>query len=355
MRLTIENVGGVPVETDPWTLSLGPGLGTIPTEAEENASVTRSLGLLKGEGGLQGKVDVFEEPGDRPADFRWLGVDNRYFLAAVLPTANDFAKATALADHQVALTAKSATLAPGASRSWEVPFYVGAKGHTWLSRYKVGLERSIDFGFFAQLGRFVLKVLDYLHNVTGNWGWSIIILTLMLQVVLFPLTYKSLKATSAMKRLQPEIARLQQRYAKEPGKLNAETMELYKKHGANPLGGCLPMLVQMPVFIALYNALRNAWELHGSSWILWIHDLSAKDPYYVLPLVMGGLMFAQNKLNPAAGVDPAQQKMMTFMPVIFTVMFLNFPSGLVLYWLTNSLVSTLQQLALRDHFAAKTS
>ena len=165
---------------------------------------------------------------------------------------------------------------------------------------------------------------------------------------MFPLTFKSLKATAAMKKLQPEITRLQQRYSKEPAKLNAEMMELYKKHGANPLGGCLPMLIQMPVFIALFNALRNAWELHGAAWIFWIKDLSAKDPYYVLPLLMGGLMFAQNRMSPAVGVDPAQQKMMTFMPVIFTVMFLNFPSGLVLYWMTNSLVSTLQQIVLRD-------
>jgi YidC/Oxa1 family membrane protein insertase len=165
---------------------------------------------------------------------------------------------------------------------------------------------------------------------------------------MFPLTFQSLKAMAAMKKLQPEIAKLQQRYAKDPQRLNAEMMGLYKKHGANPLGGCLPMIVQMPVFVALYNALRNAWELHGASWIFWIHDLSAKDPYYVLPILMGALMFGQNKLNPAMGGDPAQQQMMTFMPIVFTLMFMNFPSGLVLYWMTNSLVSAVSQLALRN-------
>ena len=351
VRLTIKNTGGQPVQTPAWTISVGPALGTIPTEEKENAKVMRSLGLSKEEGGLHGKVEVFKQAGEQSADYRWLGVDNRYFLAALLPNPGDFAKATSYDTHAVELTAKPETLAAGQSKTWEVPFYLGAKGNTWLSRYKAGLERSIDFGFFAQLGRFVLKVLDKIHSVTGNWGWSIILLTMMIQLAMFPLTYKSLKATSAMRRLQPEIAKLQQRHAKEPTRLNTEMMELYKKHGANPLGGCLPMLVQMPVFVALYNALRNAWELHGASWIFWIHDLSAKDPYYVLPLVMGALMFAQNKLNPAAGVDPAQQQMMTFMPIIFTVMFMNFPSGLVLYWLTNSLVSTLQQLALRKRLA----
>ena len=152
-----------------------------------------------------------------------------------------------------------------------------------------------------------------------------------------------------MKKLQPEVAKLQKKYADDSQKLSAATMELYKTKGANPLGGCLPMVLQMPIFIALFNALRNSWELHGAVWIFWIKDLSAKDPYYVLPIVMGGLMFLQSKMNPPAG-GPAQQKIMMFMPLIFTFMFMNFPSGLVLYWLTNSLVSTaVVQVALKDH------
>ena len=355
LRLTIENPAGRAQDSGAWTLSVGPGLGTIPTEEKDNAKMTRSLGLVKGEAGLNGKVDVFKTPGEHPADYRWVGVDNRYFLAALLPTPADFEKTTALDNHLVALTAKSSELPPKGSRTWEVPFYIGAKGQTWLSRYQLGLERSIDFGFFAQLGRIVLKVLDKIHSATGNWGWSIIILTIMIQTLMFPATYQSLKATTKMKLLQPEIAKLQQRYSKDPTRLNTEMMELYKKHGANPLGGCLPMLVQMPIFYALYTALRNAWELHGASWIFWIHDLSAKDPFYVLPLLMGGLMFAQNRMNPAVGGDPAQQQMMTFMPVIFTVMFLNFPAGLVLYWMTNSLVSAVAQLVLRDHLSLKPS
>ena len=180
-------------------------------------------------------------------------------------------------------------------------------------------------------------------------------LTVVLQFVLFPLTYKQMKSMAVMKRIQPEISKLQQKYAKDQRRMQTEMMELYKKHGANPLGGCLPMLVQLPVFVALFNMLRNAWELHGAPWMFWVKDLSAHDPYYVLPLVMGGIMFFQNKLNPPASTDPAQAKVFTYMPLIFTFMFLNFPSGLVLYWLTNSVLSVAQQLALKERFNAQIS
>ncbi|MBI5629559.1 MAG: membrane protein insertase YidC [Elusimicrobia bacterium] len=348
LRLTLLNQTRKPQQTQAWSLSLGPGLGTIASESAENHKVWRALALKDPGAGLKGKIEVLK-PGNYQGPYRWVGIDNRYFLAAVIPDFKDFELVESRWPPQIILTAKSMALEPGQSRSWELPFYVGAKGHTWLSRYGAGLERSIDFGFFAQLGRMVLQILNFLHSKIGNWGWSIILLTALLQLALFPLTYKSLKAMSAMKRLQPDISRIQQKYGKDPQRLNAEMLELYKKHGANPLGGCLPMLLQMPVFIALYNALRNAWELHGAPWIFWIKDLSAKDPYYILPLVMGGLMFAQNKLNPPS-TDPSQAAMMTWMPVIFTFMFLRFPSGLVLYWMTNSLLSATQQLLLKKRF-----
>jgi YidC/Oxa1 family membrane protein insertase len=348
LRVTITNPSSKEIVSGPWTLSMGPGLGTIETEQKENVKVWRAIGLTAPEGGLEGKVDAFK-PGDHVGNYRWLGVDNRYFLAAVLPASGDFDRVESALPPLVTLTAKSSAIPAQGSRSWEIPYYIGAKGHNWLSHYNVGLERAINFGFFAWLGRHVLQVLNRLHTVTGNWGWSIIILTVLIQIALFPFTFQSLKSMAKMRRLQPEIARLQQRYAKDQAKLSAETMELYKKNGANPLGGCLPMVVQMPVFYALYNALRSAWELHGAVWIFWIKDLSAKDPYYVLPLVMGGIMFVQNKLNAQQTADPAQAQMMTFMPVIFTFMFLKFPAGLVLYWLTNSLASTTQQLVLRKY------
>lgn len=348
LRITLTNTTDQPLATGAWTLTIGPGLGTTETEQKENKKVWRAIGLTPAKKGSRGKIEEFD-PGRQKGVYRWVAVDNRYFLAAALIKEPDFPSLVVSDPPLLVLTAVNRSLAPGASSTWEIPYYLGAKGQTWLTRYGAGLERSIDFGFFAQLGRFVLRVLSFLNTKTHNWGWAIIILTFLMQIVLFPLSYKSLKATAAMKRLQPQIAKLQQRYSKDPQRLQKEMMDLYKKSGANPLGGCLPMLLQMPIFIALFNTLRNAWELHGSGWIFWITDLSTKDPYYVLPLVMGGLMFFQNKLNPAA-TDPTQAKMMTWMPVIFTFMFLNFPSGLVLYWLTNSIISTIQQIALRKHF-----
>jgi len=349
--VTAANPSHRPVALAPWTLTVGPGLGTVETEKKDNPKLTRVIGLTIEAGGLNGKIDTMK-PGAHPGPYRWVAVDNRYFLAALLPSFEHFEPATA-ATAELTLTAKSVTLAPGGSFTWEIPYYLGSKGYNWLARYGFGLERSVDlgWGFIAPIGRAMLASLVWLHGLIGNWGWAIIALTLILQAILAPLTYKSLKAAAMMRKVQPEIQRLQARHKDDPTRLNQEMMALYKKGGANPLGGCLPMLAQMPIFYGLYDALRSSWELHGAGWIWWIKDLSTKDPYYALPIIMGGLMFVQSKLNPPAG-DPTQQQMMMFMPLIFTFMFLKFPAGLVLYWLTNSLVSTLIQLAMRDRLNA---
>ncbi len=350
VRVVAVNTTRRAIDAGAWTLSVGPGLGTIASEQKDNAKVQRALALTPEAGGLKGHVDALK-PGEHPGPYRWIGIDNRYFLAALMPSEQLFAQARTETPAKLILTAKPVTISPSGSFTWEVPFYLGAKGHTWLSRYGTGLERSIDFGFFATFGRWMLTSLMWLNDRIGNWGWSIVILTLILQILLFPLTWKSLRAAGAMKKLQPEIVKIQQKYKDDAQKISAETMALYKTKGANPLGGCLPMVLQMPIFIALFNALRNSWELHGAIWMFWIRDLSAKDPYYALPIIMGALMFVQSKMNPPAG-DPAQQKIMMFMPVMMTFMFMNFPSGLVLYWLTNSLVSTVLQVSLKSQLEA---
>ena len=347
VQITLTNSSNQMIQTGAWSLSVGPGLGTVATEQKENHKVWRAFGLRYGGHGLNGKLDAFK-PGNHQGPFQWVGIDNRYFLTALLPKNGEFS-ISSLMPPEILLTAPNLILNPKASHVWTIPFYIGPKGYTRLSRYHLGLERSISFGFFAQIGHLILEILEKIYLVTGNWGWSIILLTIGLQILVFPLTLKSLKAQVAIRKLQPEITKIQKKYASEPAKMNAEMMDLYKKNGANPLGGCLPMLIQAPVFIALYTTLRNAWELHASGWIFWIKDLSAKDPYYILPLVMGALMFAQNKLNPPPG-DPAQAQIMTWMPVIFTIMFLNFPAGLVLYWLTNSLVNAVIQLGLKKYY-----
>jgi len=214
-------------------------------------------------------------------------------------------------------------LKAGEKRVWSAQFYLGPKDYDHLIKLGGGLDRAVDFGFFAPLAKLANSALVYFHKLTGNYGMAIIILSVIIQLLLTPLSFKSYKAMAVMKKIQPEMQSIQ------------KVMDLYKRHGTNPLGGCLPMLLQIPVFFALFTALRNSWSLHGAPFVFWIKDLSAKDPFYVLPLVMGGIMFLQQHMNPQTS-DPAQAAMMKWMPVIFTFMFLTFPSGLVLYWLINS-------------------
>lgn len=358
LRVTLRNPSGRAIQAPAWELALGPGLGTVASEKRENAKLQRAIALLPPPEGRSRDALQKLKPGEYRGPWRWLAVDNRYFLLAVIASPEDFElfrveeRVSAQGPLPVLrLAAKPRAVAPGGSLTVEVPFYLGPKAYTILEKTGLGLERSVDFGWFDSLGRLALKLLQRLHRLTGNYGWSIILLTVMLQLVLCPLTFKSLKAAAVMKRLQPEIARVQQKYKDDPKRLNAELMALYKSKGANPLGGCLPMLAQMPVFVALFNALRNAWELHGAPWMLWVRDLSSQDPLFILPVLMGGVMFLQNRLNPAVSSDPAQAKIMNWMPVVFTFMFLKFPSGLVLYWLTNSLLSFSQQMLLRRRFA----
>jgi YidC/Oxa1 family membrane protein insertase len=237
---------------------------------------------------------------------------------------------------------QSLSLAPGETRSFEFQLYGGSKGYTQLKKLGLNLEHAVDFGYFGFLGKWALKAMDTLHRITGNYGWAIVILTCFLQVLLLPLSIKSYTSMAAMKKLQPKIQELQKRYKGKPKELNQETMNLYKSSGTNPFGGCLPMILQIPVFWAFFTMLRNSFELRGAPWIFWIHDLSQKDPYYVLPILMGlGMLIQQKMSGQSGGVggDPMQAKIMMFLPVIFTLMFLKFPSGLVLYWFTNSLLS----------------
>lgn len=352
LRVEFKNPERKPLDVPAWELNLGPGLDTVPSERADNLSTMRAIGLFPPpQGKKQPRLEVIEE-GAKPREWKWLAIDNRYFMLAAFPDRRDFSayRRVTGADKTpgIKLTAAPEKLAPGAVSGHDIPFYVGPKDYPVFQEMKQGLEKAVDFGWFDTIGRGMLWVLRYLKNLTGNHGWAIILLTVALQVVLFPLTLKSIKSASSMRKLQPEVARLQQKYAKDPTRLNQEMMALYRAKGANPMGGCFPMLLQLPIFVALFNALRNAWELHGSPWIGWIRDLSAQDPYYVLPIIMGAVMFVQNKVMMVPSADPMQAKMMQFMPLIFVFMFLKFPSGLVLYWLTSSLINAAVQFALYE-------
>jgi YidC/Oxa1 family membrane protein insertase len=341
LSFRFQNPTSHPIELAKWEWGWGPGLGTATTERKENARLIRAITLGKL------KVHVIKEA-DQPEFGRWAAIDNRYYLVAFIPKqphAIELAVTGAKDQTRIRLI-ESTTVPAKGETTLDYELYVGPKGFTQLKKYRQGLEESVDFGTFSSLGRLILNALDYLKAVTGNYGLAIILLTIGIQIVMAPLTIKSFKATLAMKKLQPKIAEIQARFKSDPKRLNVEMMNVYKSTGTNPFGGCLPMLLQLPIFWALFTTLRNAYELRGAPFVGWIRDLSTPDvlfhaagfPVHVLPLVMGGAMYFQQKMSGAAS-DPTQKQMMTMMPIMFTFMFYGFPSGLVLYWLTNNLMT----------------
>lgn len=289
-----------------------------------------------------------------PGHIRWGGYADTYFLAAILPPENDVNHLFVSALNGTAITKMTV---PWKQEPVSYEIYVGPKDFTALNAVHPALDRAIDFGWFHFIARPLVQLLRFSHSFTGNYGIDIIILTFLVKLVFFPLTNKSFRSMAQMREVQPLMERLREQYKDDREKLNKEMMELYRRHKINPLGGCLPMLVQMPVFIGLYQALSSAIELRQAPFFGWIQDLSMPDRLGsldlwfieppgvpVLTLLMGGTMLVQQALTPAMG-DPVQQKMMMLMPVIFTVMFVNFPSGLVLYWLVNNVLSITQQYA----------
>jgi len=221
--------------------------------------------------------------------------------------------------------------------------YIGPKEWEKFESLDPRLTDAIEFGWFTFLAKPFFKVMLVIYNFVGNWGWAIVLFTLLVKIVLFPLSYKGMMSMQKLKDLAPRMKDIKEKYGDDPVKMNQQMMELYKKHGANPMGGCLPMLLQIPVFFALYRVLLNADELQGADWILWITDLSKQDPYFVLPILMGATMFLQQKITPTSITDPMQEKIFKWFPVLMTFFFLTFPAGLVLYWLTNNILSIAQQ------------
>lgn len=228
--------------------------------------------------------------------------------------------------------------------------YIGQKRYETLYNINPVLTNAIEYGWFTFASKPLFQLLSWLHGIFGNWGWSIIALTLLIRAVLYPLTYKGMVSMQKMKNIAPQVKAVQAKYKGDPQRMNAAVMDLYKKHGANPLGGCLPMLLQIPVFFAIYRVLLNAVELQGAPWLFWIQDLSRMDATYILPILMGASMYYQQKLTPSNFTDPMQEKVFKFLPIIFTFFFLTFPSGLVLYWFVNNLFSIAQQFVVNQQF-----
>lgn len=229
--------------------------------------------------------------------------------------------------------------------------YIGPKYYNTLAAIDSRLTDIIEYGFMTFMAKPLFILLQTFFSWTGNWGWSIVLMTILIRLVLFPLTYKGMVSMNKLKALSPKIKELQAKHKGDKQKLNTQMMELYKKHGANPMGGCLPILLQIPVFFAIYRVLQNAIELKASPWIFWVEDLSIMDPYFILPVAMGVTMFLHQRITPTNFTDPMQEKIMKFLPVIFTFFFMTFPAGLTLYWFINNLFSMGQQYYVNSLFA----
>jgi YidC/Oxa1 family membrane protein insertase len=279
-------------------------------------------------------------------DAVWTSIQSKYFMSVAVPVDKAVEQVVISRDGDtVQNVLKSAyfTLQPGDAGQFDYFLFFGPKDLDILKAEGHQLDRTIDFGFFEILSKPLLHVLTFFYGYLKNYGLAIILLTIIIKILFWPLTHKSYASMKAMQKLQPEMQKVRERFKSDKERLNKELMELYKKHRVNPLGGCLPMLVQIPVFFALYKVLMDSIALRHAPFALWLTDLSAKDPYYITPVLMGISMFVQQKLTPVSG-DPMQARIMTFLPVVFTFMFLNFPSGLVIYWLVNNLLTIVQQV-----------
>ncbi len=285
----------------------------------------------------------------------WAGLASNYFLTAVAPVTGDGNSPTLKARIQsdvwrVAIEESDVFLKANEANVRETFWWFGPKDRELLMNAPQELHVAVDLGFFDMLARPMLWILSFINTYALNWGISIIILTILIKIAFWPLTKASLNSMEKMKVIQPMMRELQEKYKDNKEEMSKQTMQLYKTYGVNPLGGCLPILVQIPVFFALYQVLLQSLDLRHSTFIsylpftdiVWLADLSAKDPYYITPILMGASMLIQQLISPAM-LDPTQKKMMMLMPVVFTFMFLNFPSGLVLYWLVNNVFSIVQQ------------
>ncbi len=290
--------------------------------------------------------DMASDNLSRKSQEGWIAMIQHYFLAAWIPATgqeNNF-YTKALSDHHFVIGAYAPplTVNPGESKSAQAQLFAGPKLQRVLETTAPGLDLTVDYGALTLIAKPIFWLLEQFHKIFSNWGWAIIFVTITLKALFFRLSASSYRSMANMRKLQPKLAELKEKYAGDKQKLNHAMMEMYRKEKVNPLGGCLPILVQIPVFISLYWVLIEAVEMRQAPFIGWLTDLSAKDPYFILPVIMGVSMFIQQKLSPPPS-DPLQAKIMQFFPIMFTGFFAFFPSGLVLYWVVNNLLSILQQ------------
>jgi YidC/Oxa1 family membrane protein insertase len=299
--------------------------------------------------------DIDKNKTDYPKDSSdgWVAMVQHYFVSAWLPATNvkreTFTKKVTDKLYSAGLIVPVGAIAAGASAALNMPLYMGPQEQENLKALAPGLDLVVDYGWLHILAYPMFVVLSWIHNIVGNWGWTIIIFTILIKLVFFPLNQKAGKSMAHMKQMAPKIEAMKARFGDDKLKMNQAMMEMYKTEKINPLGGCLPILIQMPFFISLYWVLLSAVELRNAPWMGWITDLSTPDPFYVLPIIMGASMFIQTKLQPAPP-DPVQAKVMTIMPLVFSAMFFFFPSGLVLYWTMQNILTIGQQWYINKTF-----
>ena len=289
--------------------------------------------------------DILENDQPINAQESWISMIEHYFFSAWLPTTSS--TKTIYTNHDqgiytIGSTSNYNLINPGDSYTFDSLMFVGPKLQSEISDLAEGLDLTVDYGILTFLSAPLFWILEIIHSVFGNWGMAIIILTILIKAVFFKLSETSYRSMAQMKKLNPRMQALKERYSEDKKKFSEALMRMYKEEKVNPLGGCLPILIQIPVFIALYWVLVESVEMRHAPFVGWIHDLASADPYFILPIAMGISMFIQQKLNPAP-TDATQQKIFLFLPFIFTALFATFPSGLVLYWLTNNILSIAQQ------------
>jgi len=290
--------------------------------------------------------DMVKQDLDRTITDGWAAMLQHYFVGALLPESGQqeryYTKALSGSRYVIGMISDTRTVPVGETSTFRTRLFVGPKLQDEMKQIAPGLELTVDYGLLTVLAQPLFWLLKTIHRFIGNWGWSIVLVTVLIKLAFYKLSETSYRSMANMRKLAPRLQSLKERYGDDRQKLNQAMMELYKKEKINPLGGCLPILVQIPVFIALYWMLLESVELRQAPFMLWIQDMSSPDPFYILPLLMGVTMLIQQKLNPAP-LDPIQAKVMMVLPVVFTVFFAFFPSGLVLYWVVNNTLSIAQQ------------
>ncbi|MBN9428169.1 MAG: membrane protein insertase YidC [Burkholderiales bacterium] len=305
-----------------------------------------------------GSIDKDKAKHSQQANDGWAGIIQHYFVAAWIPPQDSpreyYTRKVDNNLYSVGLRKATGELAPGASATIESKLLIGPQDQRMLEKIAPGLDLTVDYGWLTVIAQPIYWLLEKLHGMVGNWGWAIVLLTIIIKTLFYPLQAASYRSMARMKAVTPRLQQIRERYGSDRMKMNQAMMELYKTEKINPLGGCLPIVVQIPVFISLYWVLLASVEMRNAPWLGWITDLSAPDPFYILPLVMAATMFIQVRLNPTPP-DPIQAKMMMIMPLVFSVMFFFFPAGLVLYWLVNNIYSIVQQWLITRNIEAAAS